>query len=144
MLDQSLLPTYDASGLAGVLPADRASVRMVALSTTLATNALVEGHGSPVCLLLIGYGRDALPRSGLGQALGADPVAYDLHFHAVEDRSLPDHPDWKLFGLMPTDVIGLLGREAARGHLQVQNAGQLLRIEWNYPDMEHVIDALAH
>ena len=62
--------------LAGVLPDDRSAVRMVALSTTLATNALVEGHGSPVCLLLIGYGRDALTRSGLGAALGQDPVAF--------------------------------------------------------------------
>ena len=65
-----------SGALAGVLPEDRSSVRMVALSTTLATNALVEGHGSPVCLLLIGYGRDALARSGLAEALGRDPVAF--------------------------------------------------------------------
>ena len=65
-----------SGALAGVLPEDRASVRMVALSTTLATNALVEGHGSPVCLILIGYSRDALARSGLGEALGSDPVAF--------------------------------------------------------------------
>lgn len=71
-------------------------------------------------------------------------LSYDLHFHGVEDRNIPDHPDWKLFGLMAGDVIGLLEREAAKGHLQVQNAGQLLRIEWNHPDMEHVIDALTH
>ena len=31
------------------------TVSMVALSTTLATNAIAEGHGAPVCLLLIGY-----------------------------------------------------------------------------------------
>jgi len=31
------------------------TVSMVALSTTLATNAIAEGHGTPVCLLLIGY-----------------------------------------------------------------------------------------
>lgn len=71
-------------------------------------------------------------------------LAHDLHFHAVEDRNMPGDPDWKLFGLMPADVIALLEREAGKGHLQVQNAGQLLRIEWKYPDMEHVIDALAH
>lgn len=71
-------------------------------------------------------------------------LAYDLHFHAVEDRNIPGHPDWKLFGLMPSEVINQLEREAAKGHHQIQNAGQLLRIEWNYPDMEHVIDALTH
>jgi hypothetical protein len=71
-------------------------------------------------------------------------LAYDLHFHGLDDRDIPPHPDWKLFGLMPGQVISLLEREAAKGHLQVQNAGQLLRIEWNHPDMEHVIDALTH
>lgn len=71
-------------------------------------------------------------------------LAYDLHFQPVEDRELPRHRDWGLFGLMPADVITLLEKEASKGHLQVQNAGQLLRIEWRYPDMEHVIDAIAH
>jgi N-methylhydantoinase A/oxoprolinase/acetone carboxylase beta subunit len=31
-------------------------IGLVSLSTTLATNALVEGNGAPVCALLIGYG----------------------------------------------------------------------------------------
>ena len=31
------------------------TINMVGLSTTLATNAIAEGHGAPVCLLLIGY-----------------------------------------------------------------------------------------
>ena len=71
-------------------------------------------------------------------------LAYDLHFHGIEDRNIPSHLDWQLFGLMPADVISLLEREAAKGHLQIQNAGQLLRIEWKYSNMEHVIDALTH
>lgn len=71
-------------------------------------------------------------------------LAHDLHFHGIEDRDLAAHPDWKLFGLMPADVISLLEREAARGHLQIQNAGQLLRMEWKYSNMDHLIDALAH
>ena len=32
-----------------------AEICLVSLSTTLATNAIVEGHGAPVCTLLIGY-----------------------------------------------------------------------------------------
>jgi len=43
-----------------VLPKEVADVRLVSLSTTLATNAIVEGHGSSVCLLLFGYDRDCL------------------------------------------------------------------------------------
>src|SRR5690348_2832061 len=49
---------------------------MVGLSTTLATNAIVEGHASPVCLLLAGYEPTALDRAGLRQALGSDPVIF--------------------------------------------------------------------
>jgi hypothetical protein len=71
-------------------------------------------------------------------------LAYELHFHQLDDSELTEHPDWALFGLMPTDVISLLEREASKGHLQLQNAGQILRIEWNYPDMEHVLNAITH
>ena len=59
-----------------VLPEDRSGVAMVSISTTLATNAIVEGRGSPVCLLMIGQGPEALVRAGLGAALGDDPVAF--------------------------------------------------------------------
>ncbi len=65
-----------AGALKGVLPAARGEIAMVGLSTTLATNAIVEGHASPICLLLAGYEPAALDRAGLRRALGADPVAY--------------------------------------------------------------------
>jgi N-methylhydantoinase A/oxoprolinase/acetone carboxylase beta subunit len=55
-------------------PAGRA-VELVSLSTTLATNAIVEGQGSPICLILIGYTPDMLEQAGLREALGGDPVA---------------------------------------------------------------------
>ena len=49
-------------------------VAMVSLSTTLATNALVEGNGGRVGLVMIGFdGADAL-RAGLAEALGSDPM----------------------------------------------------------------------
>lgn len=51
-------------------------VELVSISTTLATNAVVEGQGSPVCLLLIGHEEKALERAGLGEALGKDPVVF--------------------------------------------------------------------
>lgn len=51
-------------------------IELVSLSTTLATNAVVEGQGSPVCLLLIGYDKKSLDRANLGTALGQDPVVF--------------------------------------------------------------------
>lgn len=68
-----------------VLPAGEAAppLGFVSLSTTLATNAVVEGQGSPVGLLLIGQGPEALARGGLGAALGGDPVAFLAGGHAA-------------------------------------------------------------
>ena len=51
-----------------------ASIEMVALSTTLATNALVEGTGRPACLVTIGFEEGALDRGGLRDAIGDDAV----------------------------------------------------------------------
>ncbi|NMM46371.1 hydantoinase/oxoprolinase family protein [Rhodospirillaceae bacterium KN72] len=55
---------------------DPSKVALVSLSTTLATNALVEQHGFPVGLILIGQDDKALDRAGLRQALGSDPVLF--------------------------------------------------------------------
>ena len=56
---------------AGCAPAD---IALVSLSTTLATNALVEGQGGRVALVFIGFAEGDLARGGLAQALGTDPV----------------------------------------------------------------------
>ena len=53
-----------------------AQISLVSISTTLATNALVEGQGGRVLLILIGFEDAALDRAGLGTALGSDPVAF--------------------------------------------------------------------
>ncbi len=60
-----------AIAAAGVKPAD---VALVSLSTTLATNALVEGQGARVALIFIGFDDADLGRSGLAEALKGDPV----------------------------------------------------------------------
>jgi len=52
------------------MPADarRADVTLVSVSTTLATNAVVENRFSPVCTILIGFDEPMLERSGLTRA----------------------------------------------------------------------------
>ncbi|MFN3993173.1 MAG: hydantoinase/oxoprolinase N-terminal domain-containing protein [Tabrizicola flagellatus] len=60
-----------AIAAAGVRPAD---VALVSLSTTLATNALVEGQGARVALVFIGFDDADLTRAGLTEALKGDPV----------------------------------------------------------------------
>lgn len=50
------------------------TIAMVSLSTTLATNALVEGQGGRVALVFIGFEAPELARAGLDEALKGDPV----------------------------------------------------------------------
>jgi N-methylhydantoinase A/oxoprolinase/acetone carboxylase beta subunit len=56
---------------AKIAPVD---IAMVSLSTTLATNALVEGQGGRVALVAIGFDQADLGRAGLTEALRGDPV----------------------------------------------------------------------
>ena len=79
---KSLTTKQDLSlGIGGAVRAvldrgyDPGEIGLVSISTTLATNALVEGQGGRICLILIGFSDDALRRAGLGEALGNDPVA---------------------------------------------------------------------
>ena len=51
-----------------------AQIAMVSLSTTLATNALVEGNGGRVGLVMIGFDPADALRAGLAEALGSDPM----------------------------------------------------------------------
>ncbi len=53
---------------------DGADIAMVSLSTTLATNALVEGQGGRIALVAIGFDDAELARAGLTDALRGDPV----------------------------------------------------------------------
>ncbi|AXT27651.1 hydantoinase/oxoprolinase family protein [Ruegeria sp. AD91A] len=49
-------------------------ISMASLSTTLATNALVEGQGGRVALIYIGFKDSDLEKHGLKEALKGDPV----------------------------------------------------------------------
>ena len=62
----------DAALAASGVPAG--AIAMVSLSTTLATNALVEGQGGRVVLVFIGFDLPELARAGLEEALKGDPA----------------------------------------------------------------------
>jgi N-methylhydantoinase A/oxoprolinase/acetone carboxylase beta subunit len=48
----------------------RDQISLVSVSTTLATNAVIEGRFSPICTLLIGFSEQMVERSGLRRAGG--------------------------------------------------------------------------
>ena len=69
-------------------------VDLVALSTTLATNAIVEGQGSPVSLILIGYDPELIQQYGFEDELVTDDVVYIGGGHDIHgDEAAPlDEP----------------------------------------------------
>ncbi|HEX5934495.1 MAG TPA: hydantoinase/oxoprolinase family protein [Pseudorhizobium sp.] len=64
-------------------------IGLVSLSTTLATNALVEGQGGRVALVMIGFSEQDLARGGLQEALGSDPVVFVPGGHDVHGNEQP-------------------------------------------------------
>lgn len=65
------------------------AIRLVSMSTTLATNALVEGQGGRVALVMVGFSDDDLDRAGLRSALGSDPVLFTPGGHDVHGNAAP-------------------------------------------------------
>jgi len=62
--------------MARAVDGDRAQIGLVSLSTTLATNAIVEGKGAPACALLIGYRGHVSPTTPWAQLLGTQRYAF--------------------------------------------------------------------
>ena len=70
---------------------DPSKIGMASLSTTLATNALVEGHGERAGLVYVGFREQDIHSHGLGAALAGDPaiVMQGGHDHTgMEEKSL--------------------------------------------------------
>ena len=59
------MPSWQSSGAAP------SAIKLVSMSTTLATNALVEGQGGRAALVMIGFSGADISRDGLKAALGA-------------------------------------------------------------------------
>lgn len=67
---------------------DPHEIGLVSLSTTLATNALVEGQGAPVGAILIGYDGHIAPDTDLSAALNTPYVALVAGGHDSSGREL--------------------------------------------------------
>ena len=67
---------------------NRDDISLVSLSTTLATNAVVESVGGAVCLILIGFDAEMTGRAGLTDALGSDPVLHLTGGHRTDGKRI--------------------------------------------------------
>jgi len=70
------------------MPPSPEEIRLVSLSTTLATNAVVEGQGSPVCLILIGYAPDLMVDIDIGKIVPEPNILYLRGGHASDGREM--------------------------------------------------------
>lgn len=94
---KSLTTRHDlAAGISGavdaVLKASQvapSAIKLVSMSTTLATNALVEGQGGRAALVMIGFSDAEMSRDGLRAALGNDPVVFCPGGHDVHGNAAP-------------------------------------------------------
>jgi N-methylhydantoinase A/oxoprolinase/acetone carboxylase beta subunit len=76
--------------LDALLPDDRSRISLVAISTTLATNAIAEGKGRPVGLFLLGYDRDLVRRFRFAPRFATARHAYIAGGHTLYGR--PQEP----------------------------------------------------
>ncbi len=104
-----------------------ARVDLVSISTTLATNAIVEGHGHTIGLILIGQKPSALGRSGLNLALGEDPVVFVGGGHTAggEEQTPLDEA---AITTSITELQSQVSAYAVAGHFAVRNPAHEIRV----------------
>jgi len=108
-------------------PPGPGDVNMVGLSTTLATNAIAEGYGARVCLLLIGYDQELMTKQGFHRELATDDIVYLEGGHDLQGNEIT-----------PLDIDGaqqaILARRdeveafAISGYFGTRNATHELRL----------------
>ncbi|KQY23878.1 hydantoinase/oxoprolinase family protein [Rhizobium sp. Root483D2] len=136
-------------GIAGAVEAvleqakvSASAIGLVSLSTTLATNALVEGQGGRAGLVMIGFGPDDLKRDGLQEALGTDPVIFLPGGHNVHggetllDMTLLD----EALPQLATQVASF----AVAGYFAVRNPAHEQRVRDRIREVSHLPVTCSH
>lgn len=98
-----------------------AEVEMVGLSSTLATNAIVERIGGDVCLILIGYEQGLIESYALRDRLACDDVVFVRGGHHADGREkepLDIETVVKVVSSRKDRVVGF----AVSGYFSVRNA----------------------
>lgn len=138
-----------AVGISGAVDAvlDQAKVplsaiSLVSLSTTLATNALVEGQGGRAGLVMIGFGPGDLKRDGLLEALGSDPVIFLPGGHNVHGGETPLDMS-ELDTALPT-LAGQVSSFAIAGYFAVRNPDHEKRVRDRIREVSHLPVTCSH
>ena len=112
-------------------------IAMAALSTTLATNALVEGQGERVGLVYIGFPSGDLEYHGLGDALRGDPILEMAGGHSHAGSEVAPFDDAKLdnwlSGLKGVSAYAVASQFATRNPAHEKRAADLIRAQTSRP-----------
>ncbi|MBO9476312.1 hydantoinase/oxoprolinase family protein [Shimia sp. R11_0] len=112
-------------------------ITLASLSTTLATNALVEGQGERVGLILIGFQEEDLHKHGLAEALAGDPHVVVAGGHNHAGHAEKDLDEVALCAWLETvsDVSGfaIAGKFATRNPAHEQRAAEFVAARLNRP-----------
>lgn len=147
---KSLTTRHDLSvGIAGAVDAvleknqsSASEIGLVSLSTTLATNALVEGQGGRAALIMVGFGPDDLTRGGLSEALGSDPVIFLPGGHDVHGNETPLDMS-ALEGAMQALANNVLSFAVA-GYFAVRNPAHEIRVRDCIRELSHLPVTCSH
>ncbi|YCI02286.1 hydantoinase/oxoprolinase family protein [Ensifer sp. D2-11] len=138
-----------AEGVSGAVEAVLAKARvpvsaisLVSLSTTLATNALVEGQGGRAGLIMIGFGPEDLKRDGLQEALGSDPVLFLPGGHNVHGGETP--LDMSALDEALPDLSSQVSSFAIAGYFAVRNPDHEKRVRDRIREVSHLPVTCSH
>jgi len=110
----------------GLRPED---ISLVSVSTTLATNAVVEGHGSAVGVILIGFDQAMAERTGIAKAFPGMPIAMIAggHDHNGEEaKPLDVEALATAVAAMPVDAFAIASAFAVRNPKHEQRAREIV------------------
>ena len=113
-------------------------IALVSLSTTLATNALVEGQGGRVALVSIGFTEKDLDRGGLTEALGRDPLVSITGGHGHDGREAAPLDEAALLASVSAlkgevEAFAVVSRFATRNPAHEKRARDLIAQETGRP-----------
>ena len=105
------------------------NISLVSVSTTLATNAVVEGHGSAVGVILIGFDQAMADRTGIAKAFPGMPIAIIAggHDHSGDEAKPLDAAGLEAaVKAMPVDAFAIASAFAVRNPAHEIRARELI------------------
>ena len=67
-------------------------------------------------------------------------LMHELHFQGYSDMAILHHRDWQIFDLDSSSLASVAERISFRGTFIFQFSGEILKIGWNYNNMEEFLE----